>query len=105
MIDTFYMPVLKTKQGEFNALSNLNLSIQGYIVPLIEVSRIEFDNEENKTPKTIEEHLNTITNRIVKKWARSNAFLDTHLVNETNPYGINPVSYIYRRLSKAIAFP
>lgn len=99
------MPVLKTKQGEFNALFSLNLSIQGYVVPLIEVAAIEFDNEENKTPKTIEEHLNTITKRIVKKWGRSNAFLDTHLVNDTAPGGINPVFYIYDRLSKAIAFP
>ncbi|MDB5250670.1 MAG: hypothetical protein JWQ40_5064 [Segetibacter sp.] len=106
MINRFYMPILKTKQGEFNALFSLNLNIQGYVVPLIEVAEIEFDNEENKTPKTIEEHLNTITKRIVNKWGRSNAFLDTHLVDDTAPGGVNPVFYIYDRLSKAaIAFP
>lgn len=105
MINTFYMPVLKTKQGEFNALSSLNLSIQGYVVPLIEVAAMEFDNEENKDPKSIEDHLNTIIKRIVKKWGRSNAFLDMHLVNDTAPCGGNPVYYIYDRLSKAIAFP
>lgn len=105
MINKFYMPVLKTKQGEFLALSLLNPGIQGYVVPLIEVTNIEFDNEENTTPKTIEEHLDKITVRIAKKWGRSNAFLDTHLVNDSSPGGINPVTYIYHRLSADIAFP
>ena len=99
------MPVLRTKQGEFNALFSLNLNIKGYVVPLIEVAAVEYDNDEKKTPKTIEEHLNTITNRIAEKWGRSNAFLDMHLVNDTAPLGIDPVLYIYDRLSKAIAFP
>jgi hypothetical protein len=105
MISKFYMPVLKTKQGEFLALSLVNPSIQGYIVPLIEVTNIEFDNEENTSPKTIEEHLDIVTRRIAKKWGRSNAFLDSHLVNGTSPHGINPVNYIYNRLSSGIALP
>jgi hypothetical protein len=105
MINKFYMPILKTKQGEFLALSLLNPSIQGYVVPLIEVTNIEFDNEENTTPKTIEEHLDTVTGRISKKWGRSNAFLDAHLLNETSPGGIDPVTYIYDQLSSSIAFP
>jgi hypothetical protein len=105
MINKFYMPILKTKQGEFLALSLLNRSIQGYVVPLIEVTNIEFDNEENTTPKTIEQHLDTVTERIEKKWGRSNAFLDAHLLNDTTPGGMNPVTYIYNRLSAGIAFP
>jgi Beta protein len=105
MINKFYMPILKTKQGEFLALSLLNPSIQGYLVPLIEVTNIEFDNEENTSPKTIEEHLIIITGRIAKKWGRSNAFLDTHLVNGTTPGDINPVKYIYNRFVGGITFP
>lgn len=105
MISRFYMPVVKTKQGEFLALSLMNQSVQGYVVPLIEVTNIEFDNEENKTPKTIEEHLNNITKRIAQKWGRSNACLDTALVNDTSPGGTDPVTYIYNRLAQGIALP
>jgi hypothetical protein len=105
MIPSFYMPVVRTKQGEFNALNLLNPNLQGWVVPLIEVANIEFDNEEGKKPKTIEQHLNTIVRRIMNKWCRSNAFLDTHYINGTTPGNINPVTYLYDRLSKSIAFP
>ena len=52
-----------------------------------------------------EEHLDTVTNRICKKWPRTNAFLDAHLVSDTSPDGINPVTYIYNNLSAAKIYP
>lgn len=105
MVSKFYMPILRTKEGEFLALSQLKLDIQGYVVPLIEVADKEFDNEKNKEPKTIEDHLDTVAKRILKKWPRSNAFLYCDLVSHQSPNGITSVEYIYTRLSQAIALP
>lgn len=100
MISRFYMPVLKTKQGEFDGLSLVSSNAKGYLMPLIEFTKMEFDNAENAKPKTIEKHLDNICKRIVTKWGRSNALIDTYLINETSPNGTNCIEYIYRKISQ-----
>jgi len=105
MISKFYLPIVKSKQGEFDALSTLNNSSKGLVIPLIEIAKLEFDNAENAKPKTIEKHLENICKRIVTKWGRSNAFIDMYLINDTLPYGKNCVEFIFEKLSQGAGIP
>ncbi|MBL7733678.1 MAG: beta family protein [Chitinophagaceae bacterium] len=100
MISKFYLPIIKSKQGEFDALSILNPDVKGLVMPLVEVAKMEFDNAENAKPKTIEKHLENICKRISTKWGRSNAFIDTYLVNDTLPDGKNCIEYMYERFAQ-----
>jgi hypothetical protein len=105
MISKFYLPIVKSKQGEFDALELLNLDVKGLVMPLIEVAKLEFDNTEKAKPKTIEKHLDNICKRVSTKWGRSNAFIDTHLVNDTLPDGKNCIEYMYDRFAKSLGIP
>jgi Beta protein len=105
MTSKFYLPIVKSKQGEFDALSLLNPNVKGLVMPLVEIAKMEFDNAENAKPKTIEKHLDTICKRIATKWGRSNAFIDTHLVNDALPDGKNCIEYIYERLAQSAGIP
>lgn len=105
MITKFYVPVLKTKQGEFDGLQLVSQSKRKHIAPLIEVTKLEFDNATGSKPKTIEKHLDAIVKRISSKWGNSNAFLDTALVNDTLPGGQNCVEYVYNALAKEKVIP
>lgn len=105
MISKFYMPIVKSKQGEFDALSLLNPDVKGLVMPLVEIAKLEFDNAENAKPKTIEKHLENICKRISTKWGRSNAFIDTQLVNDTLPDGKNCIEYMYERFAQGAGIP
>jgi hypothetical protein len=57
---TDYMPVLKWRQGEYQALWRLNDAQKARIVPLIEVTPPDFDFEQWQPKKTIGEHLENL---------------------------------------------
>ena len=105
MINKFYLPVLKTKQGEFDALSTLDPRKKQLIVPLIEFTKLEFDNAVGAKPKTIESHLNNLCKRICLKWGSNNAFIDPYLINETLPEGQNCIEYIYNNFVSNSVIP
>ena len=98
MINKFYLPVLKTKQGEFDGLAILESEVKKSIVPLIEFTKLEFDNAVNTKPKTIEGHLTNICKRISAKWGSSNGFIDPYLIYDTLPGGETCFEYIYNKL-------
>lgn len=101
----FYMPILKSKSGEFMALRYLRDDVKCKIVPLIEVTQIEYDSEENKKPKTIEQHLDKFCTRVVKNWSKMPWFLDVDYIKNTRPNGISPIEYLYNKFSKANTCP
>ena len=52
-----YVPILKWRQGEYQALLRLNDPVKDRIVPLIEVTPPDFDFETRTPTKTLDEHL------------------------------------------------
>lgn len=105
MKSRFYLPVLKTKQGEFDGLSILEPDVKKAIVPLIEFTKLEFDNDVKAKPKTIEGHLSNICKRISTKWGNSSAFIDLSLVYDTLPEGVTCFEYIYNKLAPNNVIP
>ena len=73
-----YVPVLKWRQGEYQALMRLGPSIKDAILPLIVVPPVEYDFEEQRPKKTIQEHIEPFAKRYCDKWERRYSFIDLH---------------------------
>lgn len=63
-----YVPVLKWKRGERNALENLDTSLKKFMTPLIEIQPITFDHAKGEFKKTIDSHLCNLGPEIKKSW-------------------------------------
>lgn len=78
---TDYVPVLKWRQGEYQALLRLKDAQKARIVPLIEVTPPDFDFELWQPKKTIDEHLEKFADRFKSKWGERPALLDAGLLD------------------------
>ncbi len=79
-----YVPCLRWKQGEYQALKHLSAGARQSILPLIEVAEIGFDFEKQKQSKTIDEHLSPFAQRVSEKWGRDECLVDLRLVGASN---------------------
>jgi hypothetical protein len=95
-----YVPVLKWRQGEYQALWRLNDALKARVVPLIEVTPPDFDFEEWKPKKTIDEHLEKFATRLKQKWGARPALLDTGLLDPTARMigGIHPLLWLMEQV-------
>ena len=82
-----YVPILKWRMGEYQALVRLEDTIKDNIVPLIIIPPIEYDFEEQQDKKTVEEHISPFANRFQAKWGERHALIDLHqsLQRRTGP--------------------
>lgn len=71
-----YLPVLKWRQGEYQALLRLDKSIKKLLYPLFVIPPVEYDFEEQKPKKTAEEHVEKLARRYWDKWGALPCLLD-----------------------------
>lgn len=104
-----YVPCLRWKQGEYQALLRLSPQIKGALVPLIEVSEIGYDFETRMEKKTVDEHLSTFPKRVKEKWGTMPCFIDMHLIEASQRMasGKHPFSVVFNdlRLKGVLAIP
>ncbi|RPD42363.1 beta family protein [Chitinophaga barathri] len=105
MRNDFYLPILKSKDGEFTALSRLTVSHKKWIVPLFEVTPLEWDHAERKKPKTLDEHAESFCKKIVKRWGNGDCFVDTVLLNFRNVDNTPIIGLIFEMLSRENIVP
>lgn len=55
-----YVPILKWRQGEYQALFTLKAEVKDKVVPLLVIPPREYDFEEEKMKKTVHEHIETL---------------------------------------------
>lgn len=93
---TDYVPILKWRQGEYQALWRLADAIKDRTVPLIEITPPDFDFETWKPAKTIDEHLAPFATRLQKKWGSRLALLDCGLLEPSARMhgGRHPMLYL-----------
>lgn len=91
-----YVPVLKWRQGEYQALLRLDAATAQRVMPLIEVTPPEYDFEKKKVKKTIDEQLAPFAKRLKAKWGSRPAFLDTSLLEPPARMadGRHPLTYL-----------
>src|SRR5688572_30233366 len=92
-----YVPVLRWKQGEYQAVRLLSENAKEIITPLIEVAERGFDFETKTVKKTLDQHLAPFGKRIEAKWERRRCFVDLNLINpaERMADGRHPVRFIF----------
>lgn len=98
----YYVPSLRWRQGEYQALLALTDKAKARSVPLITIPRIEFDFESGKLKHTVHEHVEPFPRRYKAKWGTRPAWIDidTSLHNDTMQSGQDVVSYVFESLRK-----
>jgi len=93
---TDYVPIIKWRQGEYQALWRLTDATKDRTVPLIEITPPDFDFETWTPSKTIDEHLAPFATRLHKKWGARLALLDCGLLDPaaTMHGGKHPMLYL-----------
>jgi hypothetical protein len=71
-----YVPILKWKMGEYQALSRLEASIKDRLTPLLEVPPVGFDFETNQQKESVDDHLGDFGKRLKSKWQARPCFVD-----------------------------
>jgi hypothetical protein len=73
-----YVPSLRWRCGEYQALFRLGDSAKDRIVPFVVVPEIEFDFEEWRPKKTVQAHVTPFARRYHQKWGNRPAWIDAH---------------------------
>ncbi|MGV8026332.1 MAG: beta family protein [Anaerolineaceae bacterium] len=104
-----YIPCLRWKLGEYQALSKLSPATKESIMPLIEVAEISYDFEKKETSKNLDEHLISFAKKVKEKWGRKTCFID---IQHIEPYGLmssgqHPAKFVFEdlRLKGVCAVP
>lgn len=94
-----YVPILKWKQGEYQALFRLSEKAKNRLTPLFEIPPVGYDHERQQPTSTIEEHLQTFGIRLRAKWFARRCFVDFRLLgyNATMTNGQNCAGYALAR--------
>jgi len=73
-----YVPILKSKKGEFDALSWLDPTTKDALTPLIEIFTVPWDWNDDVPAKTIEDHLTSSAQGVIRGWGPDRPiFIDT----------------------------
>lgn len=75
-MNILYIPALKAKMGELQALSDLKAEDKKLIKPILEVPEIAWDYVDEELSKSVEKHLESVTKLISKNWSGQPFFLD-----------------------------
>lgn len=78
----YYVPILKWKRGEQKAIENLSKTSLDTIMPLLEIAPIEFDYQNNKPKKTIDEHIINIPDSILSSLNSTPCFIDGFTIED-----------------------
>lgn len=73
-----YVPSLRWRMGEYQALSRLSDEAKTRVVPFVVVPEIEFDFEEWAPKKNVQDHVAPFPNRFRNKWGTRPAWIDVH---------------------------
>jgi len=94
-----YVPCLRWKLGEYQAVQALTREAAEIITPLIEVSEMGFDFETGTTRKTLDKHLEPFAKRVAEKWGRP-CFVDLNHLSSSSRManGRHPVQFVFADL-------
>lgn len=97
-----YVPSLRWRLGEYQALLNLKVAAKARIVPLITIPSIEYDFEEERPKHTVDQHVKPFPKRFKDKWGTLPAWIDidASLHADTMAGGQDVVTYMFDGLRK-----
>lgn len=77
-----YVPILKWKMGEYQALYHLETNVKDKVTPLIEITPISYDFANGKKAKSLDEHLEKFGKQLFTKWQSRRCFVDLVHINQ-----------------------
>jgi hypothetical protein len=86
-----YVPCVRWKMGEYQAIYRLAADTKARVTPLIEVAEIGWDFELGRQSSSIDDHVAKFVKRLYAKWGSRRCFVDAVLVqrermsNESHP--------------------
>lgn len=105
-----YIPILKLKMGEVNALKHLQAEYKAIVTPLFEIPPIPYDYAQEQASKTLDKHIEKVS-QVVKSCCNESMFLDFSYVadditsqfvpnieaqfNDIANNGIKPIPVVY----------
>lgn len=94
-----YVPILRAKQGEFNALAQTEAAVRSQLTPLIELTPVSYepDDDEEGNGSHVDPSLPQVIRRLEQSWGTDRrALLDLGLVPSTPAIagGRHPVEFI-----------
>jgi len=94
-----YVPVLKWKMGEYQALSRLSEQAKGKITPLFEIPPVGFDFESGEDRESWASHLGDFGRRLGSKWQSRPCFVDLkYIPKEVRVAGQHPLEFIFSQV-------
>lgn len=95
-----YVPGLKWRMGEYQALHRLSDEAKRRVVPLLTIPPIEYDFEERKPKKTVQQHVAPFPKRFKLKWHPYPAWVDvdSSLQKTTMDSGLNVFAHVFTEL-------
>jgi hypothetical protein len=92
-----YVPLLRWRQGEYLALRRLDDDQKDLLTPLVEVLDPDYDFEERRPKKTLDEHLEKFGKRLLETWDCRPFLLDTCRMTPTGRMadGRLPLRYMF----------
>lgn len=105
-----YVPILKGKKGEFDALAALKKDVKQQLTPLIDVPQVDTDFHTGKPKKSLSPHLSSIVKKIKSSWGTERPFfLDLFDLKPSDRAddGNHPLTYIFdlMRINSIKAIP
>jgi hypothetical protein len=100
--DAFYVPCLRWRQAEYQALLALSDKAKDSIVPLITIPGLEFDFEDGAPKKTVGEHVGTFPKRYKEKWKTRKGWIDAdpNIQSGVMPDGRPVFTFVFGEIRK-----
>ena len=98
----FYVPCLRWRLAERQALAALTNKAKDSVVPLITIPDLEFDFEDGTPKKNVGEHVGTFPKRYKEKWETRKAWIDvdSKIQTELMPNGRPVFTYFFDEIRK-----
>ncbi len=92
-----YVPLLRWRMGEYQALERLGPVQKAATVPLLELLPPDYDFELRKPKKDIDDHLRLFGPRVFKKWGTQPALVDAGRLNPASRMADDrhPLTYLF----------
>ncbi len=95
-----YVPAIRWRQGEYQALLRLTNQVKDRIVPFVTIPEVEFDFEAWLPKKSVQEHVHPFVARYKSKWGKRPAWVGVHesIVQKPMDDGRDIFTYVFEGL-------
>lgn len=104
-----YVPAVRWRQGEYQALARLAAAAKDRVVPYITIPEVEYDFEARQPKKSVHQHVHPFAARFNAKWGQRPAWVNLHpgIANERMDDGRDIPAYVFEalRTTQANAIP